>query len=553
MTDHAFDSESTTIAPIRLIPARGAFDHGDDVLVDVRGPGSSDPESRLLLVRLGEPVAEFESIEPGAFRLRGQGLPPGGYGLEWRSGGTLAHGACEISDPSRPRVRYGFVSDYAPGRPVAGLGDAIRDLHLTDVQFYDWAYRHADLLGGGELYDDALGQPISLETVRGLAEAARLAGARALGYAAVYAVGDQEWSRWSDLALVRGTGEPYGLADFLSLVDPAAPRWLAHFVADLVAAARTVGLDGFHLDQYGYPKIARRRDGEIVDVGASFAALIARVREALPSATLIFNNVNDFPTWTTGASPQDVVYIEAWEPQSTLTELAKTVARARVAGAGKPVVIAAYQSVYESANAAAADRAARLTMATLFSSGATHLFAGDSGRVLVDPYYVRNHIAEPSTWAMLRRWYDFLVEHGDVLVDPGIVDVTTAFAGAYNDDIEIAYARAEVASSPVPGTLWRRITATSHGYAMHVINLAGQADEAWDTPKAPFSDVGEGRIRIRKVNGCIPRVRYADPDLNPRLRDVDVRDGGDYADAILPAPGAWQLILIDLTNEGNDA
>ena len=36
------------------------------------------------------------------------------------------------------------------------MTDNLRRLHLTGVQFYDWAYRHADLLGGGETYDDAL-------------------------------------------------------------------------------------------------------------------------------------------------------------------------------------------------------------------------------------------------------------------------------------------------------------------------------------------------------------------------------------------------------------
>ena len=42
------------------------------------------------------------------------------------------------------------------------------------------------------------------------------------------------------------------------LVDPAAPDWLAHFAADLAAATEQLGFDGFHLDQYGYPKWATR-------------------------------------------------------------------------------------------------------------------------------------------------------------------------------------------------------------------------------------------------------------------------------------------------------
>ena len=44
--------------------------------------------------------------------------------------------------------------------------------------------------------------------------------------------------------------------------------------------------------------------------------------------------------------------------------------------------------------AADGDLATSFTMATLFSHGATQLLAGEAGRVLVDPYYVDNHVAE---------------------------------------------------------------------------------------------------------------------------------------------------------------
>ena len=49
------------------------------------------------------------------------------------------------------------------------------------------------------------------------------------------------------------------------------------------------------------------------------------------------------------------------------------------------------------------------TMAALYSHGATQLLCGEADRILVDPYYVRNHVIEPSTAALLKRWYDFLV------------------------------------------------------------------------------------------------------------------------------------------------
>ena len=112
---------------------------------------------------------------------------------------------------------------------------------------------------------------------------------------------------------------------------------------------------------------------------------------------------------------------------------------ARAVGDDKPIVIAAYQHVYDSVEAVAADRATAFTMATLFSHGATHLLAGEADRILVDPYYVRNHVVEASTRHLLRRWYDFLVEHDELLLDPAIVDVTGAYAGTYNDDIDVSF------------------------------------------------------------------------------------------------------------------
>ena len=208
--------------------------------------------------------------------------------------------------------------------------------------------------------------------------------------------------------------------------------------------ASSLGFDGFHLDQYGYPKLARRADGTIIDLAVSFCTLIETVRAALPMANLVFNNVNDFPTLDTAKTAQNALYIEPWEPQSTLGALAKTVSNARAAASGKPVVIAAYQHVYDKATIEASDSATALTMATLFSHGATQLLAGEAGRILVDPYYVHNRAMAPSTAKMLKRWYDFLVAQDELLMADHITDVTNSHAGAYNDEIDVSYDGVEV-------------------------------------------------------------------------------------------------------------
>lgn len=523
------------------LPVRSTYRADEPPQIEIRG--LAEP-GHLRVFHLGEQVEARSVGTDGVVSLAS--LAPGGYGIEVRAGNDTARTAIEVIADGEARMRYGFVVDYRPGRNVDDVRDNVRRLHLTDIQFYDWAYRHADLLGGGEEYVDALGQKISLATVRELIAAVRSAGARALGYAAVYGVGNDEWADWADVALVTPTGEPYGLGDFLRLIDPAEPRWLAHFTSELRAATDRLGFDGFHLDQYGYPKHATRPDGASVRVEDSFVALIEAARTALPTSRLVFNNVNTFPVWRTAGTTQDAVYVEVWAPHTTLDHLARVVAEARAAGGGKPVVVAAYQHVYETSDAIEANLASAFTMATLFSHGATHLLCGEADRILVDPYYVRNHTIEDSTAAQLIRWYDFLVEHGELLRDTSLAEMTGALAGAYNDDCDVTYPGVSVTEAATAGAMWRRIVGSGDRLIVHLINLCGQDNTEWDAARAPIGPRPDGVLRIRRAGGDLPRVRVADPDRSARLHDLPVVPDGDYALVHVPAPYVWQMLVIDL-------
>ena len=525
-----------SVNPSELLPRRASFRPGEAVEIEVRGAASGT----AIVWHLGDRVAELPYDGSGSLTL--PTLPAGGYSIEL---GALRT-AVEIAADPRKRLRYGFVASYEPGKDVEAVADAVRRLHLTGVQFYDWAYRHADLMGGGEIYRDALDQPIALDTVRRLVARVQSAGSRAIGYAAVYAVGPREWDGWKHRALLKGDGEPYALGDFLFLLDPAAPDWLAHFAADLGRATASLGFDGYHLDQYGYPKRAIRADGTDVDVGAAFAILIEAVRTALPRAHLVFNNVNDFPTRLTAQARQDAVYIEPWAPQLTLQSLADTATRARAFGDGRPVVLAAYQHVYDRAPAAQADLATALTMATLYSHGATQLLAGEADRLLCDPYYVRNHVVEPGTAALLKRWYDFLVAHDELLMPPELTEVTHSHVGAYNGELDVTFADAEVSETAIAGNVWRRVVRAGDRLVVHLINLVGQADTLWDEPRNPVRDPGPATLRFKRLLGRTPRVLVAEPDGPGRLTEVACESDGDYAIARLPPLRIWQVVLLVL-------
>jgi TM1410 hypothetical-related protein. len=532
-----------------ILPTKARYAPGEPVLVSIAAP----PIARDLWVEhLGDEVRRIP-VAPGAAgeQIVDLGpLPEGGYGVRLctRDGSTYAQTAVEVLADPVARMRYGFVANFAPDRDVDGVLRWFRRLHLTAAQFYDWAYRHANLVGPDLQWTDPLGQPVSLATVTALATGLRAGGTLPIGYAAVYGVGHDEWPAWRQAALLDATGQPHTLADFLSIVDPSDPQWLAHFRVDLRRAVQAGGFAGFHLDQYGFPRRAVRPDGRVVDLAEAFDTLIRAVRAELPDARLIFNNVNDFPVWVTTRSPQDVTYTEVWEPHDTLADLAAVATRSRALAPHRPVVLAAYQSVFAKHPARAADAATRLTMATLFSHGATQLLAGEDGRLLVDPYYVRNHRPDTSTMDRLARWYDFLVAAGDLLFAEDQADITRSVVGGHNGEIDVASPEAPVSHEPRPGVIWRRVVQTPLGTVVHLINLTGQTETGWDTPKAEIVPVGGLRLRVRPTGTEVPRLHVADPDAGVAFAPLPLRaeDGCLYAD--LPPLRAWQVLLIRPTD-----
>jgi dextranase len=513
----------------QLLPTKATFAPDEPIVVEVRG--SEEPVS---LFRLEQLVAEAQPAD-GFARFAPQ--PEGGYGVE---GGGATTALDVLADPFR-RPRYGFVADYKQGREVAGVAENIRRLHLNCVQFYDWMYRHAQLLPPQDEFEDALGRSLSLETVRELAAAVREAGAAPIGYAAVYAAGREEWADWQEAGLFHRDGSPWTLGDFLWNTDPTNERWLAHFSGDL-RGALDVGFAGFHLDQYGSPKLALRADRSSVDLAEGFPALLERLSEELPGTRLIFNNVNDFPTWATAQAPQDAVYIEVWAPHTRLAHLAELVTKARAYAPDKPVILAAYLSCYGGDEQAAA-AAERLQHAVVYSHGGSVLLHGEEGHALVEAYYVSNKELSDESRESARRCYDFAVRYGDLLFGPRSVDVTRMMVGGENREIRIE-APVPVATDCEHGALWVRVIRTSLGLLLSLIDLSRQTDDLWDAPKRASPPLTGARVSIERSGTTAPSFHFAEPDDAPGMTRLEPTWKGRYDSVELPAFGPWSLLLI---------
>ncbi|MGZ4750797.1 MAG: glycoside hydrolase family 66 protein, partial [Oryzihumus sp.] len=183
----------STLAPrLDIRPARAGLTPGArvDLLVDA----PTQAEGRLVIEHLVQQVVEQAvSLVPGRQTVTVDapgGLAQGGYAVWLRSADQVATTAFDILANPGARPRYGFLADFRAGREdVAQVADSLRAFHISHVQFYDWMYRHAELLPPQDEFVDTLGRPLSLTTVRAFIQAVHDAGAQALAYAAVYGAG----------------------------------------------------------------------------------------------------------------------------------------------------------------------------------------------------------------------------------------------------------------------------------------------------------------------------------------------------------------------------
>jgi dextranase len=511
---------------MELLPAKATFAPGEPIVVEARGSAGS-----ARLVHLDRVVAEAP-VTDGCVSFPPQ--PEGGYGVDADGASTALD---VLADPLR-RPRYGFVSHYESDRTADGVVENIRRFHLNAVQFYDWMYRHAKLMPPSDEFEDALGQRVSLGTVRRLVAAVRDAGSLPMAYAAVYAVGEEAWPEWEVDGLFRRDGSPWMLGDFLWNVDPTSERWLAHFTADLRSTLE-VGFAGFHLDQYGSPKWALRQDGTRVDLVEAFPALIDRVAADVPESRNIFNNVNDFPTFATVRADQALTYIEVWAPHTTLGHLAELVTKARLLAPDRPVILAAYLLAYQGDEAAAL-QAEKLQLATVFSHGGTVLLHGEESAVLTEAYYVTHKDIAPATQDAARRYFDLAVRYGDLLFAAD--DVTRTHLGGENEEVRIE-APAPVATHAEAGTLWGRVLRVPDGLLVSLIDLSAQADDTWDAPKRLSAPLDGVRVSILRRSSEEPRVAVASPDA-PQLVALTPERSERYDTVTLPAFDTWALVLI---------
>ncbi|MDY7076174.1 MAG: glycoside hydrolase family 66 protein [Chloroflexota bacterium] len=474
---------------------------------------------------------------------------PRGYGVDLRvlddAGQVLATAstAFDVLERWSQAPRYGFLTDFDPGR--ADFDQTMLWLtryHVNGLQFYDWMYRHQQLLPPTEVFDDALGRRLSLTTVAKLIEAAHARGIAVMPYTAIYAAAVPFFYQNPNWALLDEDGHPIPFGDdFLMIMNPAADSlWTGHLQDQFAQVLERTAFDGIHLDQYGEPKVAHDADGNRLELAAVIPEFINLTKETAgkvrPDATVVFNCVNDWPIETVARTRQDFVYIEVWPPHTLYRDLHTLIVKAQALSGGKPVVLAVYIDPAHARNV-------RLANAVIFASGGYHIELGEPGGMLADPYFPKYGDMGDKLALVLQRYYDFGVRYENVLA-LDTHDATPAYAGkvsveGINTDAGRAYNK-----------IWPIVRENDDTIALSLINLLGLESPEWNSLLLADPPCQEDLV-LRFYTECSPgRVWWATPDDdNLAVRELEFsieQDKGEiYVTFCIPRLSWWDLIVLD--------
>ncbi len=496
---------------------------------------------------------EFEASTEAVFTTSVTWQPPEttpcGYGVDAQIRdqqglvATTAVTAFDVLTHWTQAPRYGFLTDFRPERVDAGETAVwMAKYHLNGIQFYDWMYRHDQLMPPANGFVDPLGRPLSLATVTQLIDALHERNIAAMPYTAVYAASNAFHAEHPEWALFQEDDTPYAFEDFLMIMNmaPDAP-WTRHILAQFADVLQRTRFDGIHLDQYGEPKAGFDNEGTPVDLAEAIPAFIdatkavAAVENGRASA-VIFNCVAVWPLADVAQTSQDAVYIEMWPPETGYHHLHKTIVKAQQLSDEKPVILATYIDPAWEHNVLLAD-------AAIFASGGYHIELGEPGGMLSDPYFPKYGRMSPQQADRVRRYYDFAVRFENIL-SLDTQDATAQLDGRIEID---GY---NVGSAGNGRSIWTLARHSDTVEVIHLINLLHSDNPGWyEQQTEDQRQLTDLTVQLR-IKRPFRRLWCASPDgEQPAAQPLPFteQDAGEYKIITfnIPALHYWSMIVLD--------
>lgn len=465
-----------------IYPAKGSFEPGEEIFLIAENNGNA---SRIVLRVTRQRTYFFpDDLKPGKNYLLLKDFPgePGGYGAEaeFYAGDTLisrAYTAFDILSPGK-LIRYGFLSDFSD--EDSGEEDIVSmlKLHINAVQFYDWSYRHDELVAPENRYTDMMGKKNDLQIIRSKVDTCHKYGMKALAYGAVYAASAQYQREHPEQSLYDRHGNPLCfIGTFYIMNISRESGWHEHILEQYRNAMEQAGFDGIHMDTYGEPKTALDAKGDIQYLEEQFAPLINEAAVFLKkegeSPVLIFNNVGGWPLTQTMNADQSAVYIEVWPPNVRYHHIGSLIREA--SRSGKPVVIAAYPAAFRTCDPGRALESQLYLSFVIAMHGAAQIFFGEQNGVITQGYYADYVVLNEEQLAAVRTYQDFFVQYEEFFYDPDLKDVSMTHQGW--DNREYVFTPPGSADGK-PGTVWYHIRQNRNRKVVYFVNLS-ENDDLW--------------------------------------------------------------------------
>lgn len=509
----------------------------------------ADIHKRVL--ELADTITEIE--------IEGINTEFGGYGVYltlYRNNEMIyqCHTAFDVVSDCSRAIRYGFLSDFHTEDSDCKDISWLRKFHINMVQYYDWSYRHDNLVSKDTIYQDMMGKQVDLNTVKMKIDACRKFGMKSLGYGAVYAASESYYKQNKENALYTSAGEPLVFINTFYIMNVAKDSgWRGHIVEEYAKAVAEVGFDGIHMDTYGFPKTAFSCHRQLIRLDQEYPSLIedakARLDEITPDNHLIFNNVGNWPVGTVAKTPQDAVYIEVWEPYVNYSHIKQIITQARrECEDKKPVILAAYLEPFRKDTEERAAYAALLLTAAITVNGGTHLLLGEENAVLTQGYYVDHSFMTASTSETMRNYYDFIVQYMELFFDTTLTDVSMTHIGWDNTEYRCLNDNCSVDAEP--GKVWLTVRENEDRKFISLINLCGNDNSLWNRGKN--KPVMQESIRLQvQVDKPVKNIYYATPDErngSAQLLSFEmITSDRGYAVAFeVPKLTVWSIVWMDL-------
>ena len=174
-------------------PIKAQYYAGEEIKLRIESDPDSYDEAEIRIFSLEKMIEKMEiviekEVTDVAVEYIGSA---GGYGAEivlrGKKDDVYLETAFDIAEDVNTSLRYGFLSDFGERDIDSEAVSWLRKLHINVIQYYDWSYRHDDLVSKEQQYTDMMGKKISMDTVRKKIREASAYGMRSVAYGAVYA------------------------------------------------------------------------------------------------------------------------------------------------------------------------------------------------------------------------------------------------------------------------------------------------------------------------------------------------------------------------------